>query len=271
MLYRWLRDLHLYFGLFISPFILLFAVSVFYLNHGKLIPGATAAETYRDLNIPDGFDRLKGREAVDRATTILPQVGVSGEIGFLRYVARDRHLIFPVSKAGSEATVDVDLDARSATVKRRSMNLWESLSYLHKMPGPHNVAIRGNWVGIGDLAPVRRRHHLSAPVHFAERHLPVVGHQGRTAHRCSAARRRRIHVLRACLCRHSLRRFEFWNRKLHYYLGLYFLFFLWLFSLTGLMLNHQQWFSDLYARHETHMTLTSKRPRAIRGSRRRAT
>jgi len=35
--------------------------------------------------------------------------------------------------------------------------------------------------------------------------------------------------------------FEKWNRKLHYYLGLYFLFFLWLFLLTGLVLNHQQW------------------------------
>lgn len=45
--------------------------------------------------------------------------------------------------------------------------------------------------------------------------------------------------------------FELWNRKLHYYLGLYFLFFLWLFSLTGLMLNHQQWFTDLYARRES--------------------
>ena len=35
--------------------------------------------------------------------------------------------------------------------------------------------------------------------------------------------------------------FEKWNRKLHFYLGLYFLFFLWLFSLTGLILNHGQW------------------------------
>ena len=35
--------------------------------------------------------------------------------------------------------------------------------------------------------------------------------------------------------------FEKWNRKLHYYLGLYFLFFLWLFSLTGLILNHGSW------------------------------
>ena len=148
MLYRWLRDLHLYFGLFVSPFILLFAASVFYLNHGKLMVGTDLqAETYRDLQIPDGFDRLKGPEAVARATAILPQVGVAGEIGFLRYVPTSRHLIFPVSKAGSEATIDVDIDARSATVTRRSMGLSESISYLHKMPGPHNVAIRGNWIG----------------------------------------------------------------------------------------------------------------------------
>jgi hypothetical protein len=148
LLYRWTRDLHLYFGLFISPFILLFAASVFYLNHGKLIAGDAAPETFRDLSIPDGFDRLKGREAVDRAKAILPQVRVAGEIGFLRYVAKDRHLILPVAKAGRETTIDVDLDGRTAIVKRRSMNLWESLSYLHKMPGPHNVALRGNWVGI---------------------------------------------------------------------------------------------------------------------------
>lgn len=35
--------------------------------------------------------------------------------------------------------------------------------------------------------------------------------------------------------------FEIWNRKLHYYFGLYFLFFLWLFALTGLLLNHSTW------------------------------
>ena len=43
---------------------------------------------------------------------------------------------------------------------------------------------------------------------------------------------------------------DLWNRRLHYYSGLYFLFFLWLFSLTGLMLNHQQWFANLYDRHQ---------------------
>lgn len=53
---------------------------------------------------------------------------------------------------------------------------------------------------------------------------------------------------------------ERWNRKLHYYLGLYFLFFIWLFSLTGLMLNHQQWFTNLYERRETKYDVTIESP-----------
>jgi len=35
--------------------------------------------------------------------------------------------------------------------------------------------------------------------------------------------------------------FEVWNRKLHYYAGLYLLFFVWLFAFTGLLLNHGDW------------------------------
>src|SRR5258708_30585997 len=36
-------------------------------------------------------------------------------------------------------------------------------------------------------------------------------------------------------------RLERWNRKLHYYAGLFLLFFMWLFSITGLVLNHPTW------------------------------
>lgn len=32
-----------------------------------------------------------------------------------------------------------------------------------------------------------------------------------------------------------------WNRKLHFYAGLLLLFFLWLFTFTGLLLNHPSW------------------------------
>jgi hypothetical protein len=32
-----------------------------------------------------------------------------------------------------------------------------------------------------------------------------------------------------------------WNRRLHYYIGLYLLFFCWLFAFAGLLLNHPRW------------------------------
>jgi hypothetical protein len=59
----------------------------------------------------------------------------------------------------------------------------------------------------------------------------------------------------------SVKTFDVWNRQLHFYLGLYFLFFLWLFALTGLMLNHQQWFRDLYARQESTSERSVETPR----------
>jgi hypothetical protein len=147
MLYRWLRDLHLYFGLFISPFVLLFAASVIFLNHAKVsIDAWTSVDTVANLHIPKRIDTLTGADAVERAHAILSQLDLSGEIGFTRYVKATRHFTFPVSRPGLETTVDVDLAARSATVSRRATSFWEALAYLHKMPGPHNAAIRGNWI-----------------------------------------------------------------------------------------------------------------------------
>jgi hypothetical protein len=148
LLYRWTRDLHLYFGLFVSPFVLLFAASVPFLNHAKVATDQwTSVVTVRNLRIPDGIEAARGPDAVARAQAILSQLDISGEIGFTSYVARTGHFVFPVSKPGVEARVDVDLGLRSATVSRRITSAWEALAYLHKMPGPHNVNIRGNWVG----------------------------------------------------------------------------------------------------------------------------
>jgi hypothetical protein len=48
--------------------------------------------------------------------------------------------------------------------------------------------------------------------------------------------------------RHLAYIFETWNRKLHYYVGLYLLLFLWLFAFTGLLLNHPSWaFAEFWA------------------------
>lgn len=57
---------------------------------------------------------------------------------------------------------------------------------------------------------------------------------------------------------------ETWNRKIHIYLGLYFLLFLWFFSFSGLLLNHPQWsFAQFWAsRQETSDVHTIQVPAA---------
>ena len=61
-------------------------------------------------------------------------------------------------------------------------------------------------------------------------------------------------------------RFERWNRKLHFYSGLYLIFFLWLFAFTGLILNHPAWtFHEHWKnRKETNYerVITAPRPEA---------
>ena len=62
------------------------------------------------------------------------------------------------------------------------------------------------------------------------------------------------------------------NRKLHYYLGLYFLFFLWLFSLTGLLLNHPQWrFGEFWPQREETRFEKAIEPTSARSDLDRAT
>ena len=49
-LYHWTRDLHLYVGLFASPFVIAFALSVFFLNHAKVdTNAANSVATVRDV------------------------------------------------------------------------------------------------------------------------------------------------------------------------------------------------------------------------------
>src|SRR6188474_1742536 len=142
------RDLHLYFGLFLSPFLLVFAFSVFYLVHGLTRrPAPTAADTTRtvaDLSVPPALAAMQGRARVEALRPLLDQLGVRGEIDFVRHVASEHRLIVPVRLPDSDTIVDLDYDQRTATVSTRRQSLGDALVYLHKMPGPHNVDVRGN-------------------------------------------------------------------------------------------------------------------------------
>ncbi|MBI3465018.1 MAG: PepSY-associated TM helix domain-containing protein [Planctomycetes bacterium] len=146
-IYLWTRDLHLYIGLFLSPFVVVFALSVFFVNHPRRSSQepTVASATIRDVQIPAGIEEAQGRERVERAAQILAQVGVAGEINFIRYMPTEHRLVIPVLKPGVETTIDLNVETRTAKVSQRRTTISETMAYLHKSPGPHNVAIRGNW------------------------------------------------------------------------------------------------------------------------------
>jgi hypothetical protein len=54
---------------------------------------------------------------------------------------------------------------------------------------------------------------------------------------------------------------QVWNRKIHIYLGLYLLTFIWLFAVSGILLNHSEWqFHDFWPdRKESTTTQTIQR------------
>ena len=145
--YRWTRNLHLYFGLFVSPFVLLFAASVFYLNHaGPLAPPRTPpAPAVHEIQLPTGIEKAEGIERPRLVSEILTQVGVTGEIQFIRSTPDEQRMVIPVVRPGVETTVEVNLAQAKAEVTERITGLWSAVSYLHRSPGPHNVSIRGNW------------------------------------------------------------------------------------------------------------------------------
>ena len=136
---HWMRGLHLYMGLFISPFLAIFAVSAILVNHGWRAPGATAATHYQVvIALPES---LKG---LDRAQDILRQANVAGEVDFFHDTPEGFRIL--VSRPTRKITVNVNLSAKTADIEDRPTNLAESLVYLHKYPGPHNANIRGNWL-----------------------------------------------------------------------------------------------------------------------------
>src|ERR1044071_1994207 len=146
--YRLIRDLHLYLGLFISPFVLVFAISVFFLVHSwlpRLVQEKSATRTVSGLPLPTDLERLSGRPLIEALKPALEQAQVRGEIGFVRHLAQEQKFIIPVIIPGSETTVTLSLASREATIATRATGLADALVTLHKSPGQHGPDIRMNW------------------------------------------------------------------------------------------------------------------------------
>jgi hypothetical protein len=145
---RWMRELHLYGGLFIGPFVLVFAASVFFLVHAWL-PQAVARPAGQrvaaDLPLPANLGELSGRERIDALRPALERAGVHGEVGWIEHFVKENRLVVPVAVPGRLTTVSIDLAKREASIEERRTGLASALIELHKSPGPHLVGLRMNW------------------------------------------------------------------------------------------------------------------------------
>src|SRR5258705_12314470 len=147
--YRLTRDLHLYLGLFISPFVLVFSVSVFFFVHSwtpKLAPATARTRIASSLNLPSDLMKLSGRPLVDALKPILESMNVPGEIGFVQHRVKEETLSIPVSIPGRATSVSIDLARHEATIVTRETGLADALMTLHKSPGGHAPDLRMNWI-----------------------------------------------------------------------------------------------------------------------------
>ena len=139
--YPLVRKLHLYVGLFISPFILIFSISALVFNHAgylnRVSPVKPLPEIRTKLNkIPyDTTDLLT-------AKAIIHKLGIEGEIDYIS--KSPDHISFPVNKPGVKTRIEINTHTDSVLITRQQEGVLRAMSYLHLMPGQHNAKLRGN-------------------------------------------------------------------------------------------------------------------------------
>jgi len=141
--YSLVRALHLYFGLFISPFVLIFSISVLVLNHtayfNRLRPGKEGPPVQKHIA---GFQPQLSDSLT--AKSILHSLDLSGEIDWISKT--DTTFSFPVNKPGVTNWISLNTKTGMASITRHDEGMLKGMTYLHMMPGQHNAQMRGNSV-----------------------------------------------------------------------------------------------------------------------------
>lgn len=144
--YQATRALHLYLGLFISPFLLLYAISTLFLNHSVRPSPVDSQPQKVSLQVGEDIEP----EAL--VSSVLAQLELSGEVSGGR-VIRNNRTTLRIVRPGSIKIIKVDVKAKEATVVERSTGLLGAINYLHFNPGLHrtpNWSITKFWGWIAD-------------------------------------------------------------------------------------------------------------------------
>jgi hypothetical protein len=70
-------------------------------------------------------------------------LNMTGEVNIVNQ--RNEKMFFQVDKPGLKTNVRIDLLTDSVSIRRTGEGAFRAMNYLHMMPGPHNVKLRGNY------------------------------------------------------------------------------------------------------------------------------
>ncbi len=139
--YSQIRMLHLYIGLFISPFVLIYALSVLTINHPRVLEKITQVKKFPALNV--SLDSIPyGNTNLMTARAILKKLDITGEIDYIN--TNDSTIFFPVRTPAKLFNINVNTRTKIASVTRTDLGALRGTAFMHYMPGPHNASIRGN-------------------------------------------------------------------------------------------------------------------------------
>ena len=147
--YNLIKDIHLFTGLFISPFVIIFSMSAIVLNHDFIDwQEDWQAWTFSVDNKVDKTFKFNSpnldQSKIEYAKDILKQINIEGEIANI--FGDSISMYIPVTKPRYRISIKVDLVSGIASIHSQKTDFWKKLIWLHKMPGPHNANIRGNWI-----------------------------------------------------------------------------------------------------------------------------
>jgi len=137
--YKTTRSLHLYLGLFISPLVLIFAISVIVINHYPVtLKSAILFEEKKQIeHVPETFDSL------DDVRAIMKQADLTGWVTFFRHLEQQNQYRFIILRPTVRKDVTLNLETRTLDIKHRPYDFMTRLVWLHAFPGPHTQ--HKNW------------------------------------------------------------------------------------------------------------------------------
>lgn len=145
----WNRKVHYFLGLYLLFFLWLFALSGLLLNHSswafaQFYPNRRITKIERAIQLPAGTD-------LERATAIMRQLGIAGEIGWGANRRDASRLEFNVTRPGRVYQVQADLKAGRAAATVNQYNGWGIIRGMHTFVGvtPEDRRNRRDWILTG--------------------------------------------------------------------------------------------------------------------------